>query len=199
MSTNSPKAWQRFTAQFPHKSSKTSEVDNFGKLAKWSARFRLAKSFKALDLGDAYASSDTPLLYSAITRIFLVYSAFETYCSAVGLGLNNSIHMKALEENNLRDRTIQAIRNLDPENNLPRYLVDKIKSPGLINTLNSFIEGNDINVSYLARSIRHIFAHGVLSAHSVGLSSSNFDQISQLISEFLLDCMDEDFDRRVPD
>ena len=74
---NYPKAWSRFITQThePENQLPTELADSFWKLARWSARFRLAKSFKALDLGDAYASSDTPQLYSAITRIFLVYSS----------------------------------------------------------------------------------------------------------------------------
>jgi hypothetical protein len=57
--------------------------------------------------------------------------------------------------------------------------------------------GHDINVSCLAKCIRHVFAHGILAANSTGLSPKRFDQISQIISDFLLNCMDQDFDQRV--
>ena len=74
---NYPKAWSRFVVQTRESDNVVAEklISNFAQLARWSARFRLAKSFKALDLGDHYSGSDTPQLYSAITRIFLVYSA----------------------------------------------------------------------------------------------------------------------------
>jgi hypothetical protein len=61
-----------------------------------------------------------------------------------------------------------------------------------------FKAGDNINVSCFARSIRHVFAHGVLSANSTGLSPKRFNQLSLIISNFLLDCTDQDFDRRVP-
>ena len=84
---NYPKAWSRFVVQTRESDNVVAEklISNFAQLARWSARFRLAKSFKALDLGDHYSGSDTPQLYSAITRIFFVYSAFETYCRIIGL------------------------------------------------------------------------------------------------------------------
>lgn len=199
MVDNYPRAWPRFTAHYHHSHDSEPKIGNFGQLAKWSARFRLAKSFRALDLGDAYANLDTPLLYSAITRIFLTYSAFETYCHVLRFNIGDQSQMNSLEDNDLRGEIIRAIRNLDPGNDLPQFLVRNLDGLALKQILYSFIEGNSVNVSCFARSIRHVFAHGVLSAHAVGLSSQKFDQISQLISEFLLDCMDEDFDRRVPD
>lgn len=64
--------------------------------------------------------------------------------------------------------------------------------------MRQFIEGQDVNISFLARCTRHIFAHGVLTANSPNLSAKRFDQVSQVISDFLLDCMDQDFDKRVP-
>ncbi|MGB3536104.1 MAG: hypothetical protein WBA13_21630 [Microcoleaceae cyanobacterium] len=75
---NYPKAWPRFCSKNRDSDSILPEdlVNNFGNISRWSARFRVAKSFKGLDLGDTYSGSDTPQLYSAITTIFLVYSAF---------------------------------------------------------------------------------------------------------------------------
>ncbi|MGB3536105.1 MAG: hypothetical protein WBA13_21635 [Microcoleaceae cyanobacterium] len=64
--------------------------------------------------------------------------------------------------------------------------------------MHDFKAGDDINVTCFARAIRHVFAHGVLSANSTGLSPKRFDKISLEISSFLLDCMDEDFEQRVP-
>lgn len=64
--------------------------------------------------------------------------------------------------------------------------------------MREFIDGQNVNISFLARCTRHVFAHGVLTANSAGLTAKRFDQVSQLISDFLLDCMDQDFDKRVP-
>jgi hypothetical protein len=174
-------------------------VDNFGQLARWSARFRLAKSFKSLDLGDAYSGSDTPQLYSAITRIFLVYSAFEIYCDIICFKSSKESQIKALQDALSQQATIKTIRDLDPQNAFATFLLQHLTGVKLKRTMCDFI-GNEkeINVSCLAKSIRHVFAHGILTANAMGLSPKRFDQVSQIISDFLLNCMDKDFDERIP-
>lgn len=201
MPDNYPKAWPRFTAHYRHSRHEPCEraIGDFGKLAKWSARFRLAKSFRALDLGDAYAGPDVPQLYSAITRIFLTYSAFETYCLIWGLKPSKESQVRSLQGRDAQNHVILAIRNLDPRSALADYLIHYSRRKSLKQAIHDFKTGNEVSISCLAEGIRHVFAHGVLSASAIGLPARKFDQISQLISEFLLDCMDEDFDRRVPD
>lgn len=200
-SSNYPKAWSRFTSQSRKSDSLTpQEFDgSFGQLARWSARFRLAKSFKALDLGDAYSGSETPQLYSAITRIFLVYSAFETYCRIIHLNPSSESQVKPFQDSLLQQEAIKAIRNSDPQNAVATFVIQHLSGQELKKMMSGFIKGQDINVSCLARCIRHVFAHGVLTANSTRLSPKRFEQVSQIISDFLLNCMDEDFDKRVPD
>lgn len=198
--SNSPKAWSRFISKTRESDNITREeiVGDFGQLARWSARFRLAKSFKTLDLGDAYSGSDTPQLYSAIARIFLVYSAFETYCRIIGKNPSRESEVKLLQDSQSQDQVIKTIRDLDPENALSKYLSQHLTGKHLRQMMCDFTAGQEVNVSCFARSIRHIFAHGILAANSTGLSPKRFNQVSQIISDFLLNCMDEDFDKRVP-
>lgn len=198
--SNYPKAWSRFTSQTRDANNVVPEelVTNFAQLARWSARFRLAKSFKALDLGDHYSGSDTPQLYSAITRIFLVYSAFETYCRIIGLNPSRESQVKALQDTQSLKTINKSIRDLDPKNAFPSFLEEHLCDSNLKEMMHEFIEGQEVNVSFLARCTRHVFAHGVLTANSPNLSAKRFDQVSQVISDFLLNCMDQDFDKRVP-
>ncbi len=189
--SNYPKAWSRFTSQ-----NRTS--NNIDKYARWAARFRLAKSFKGLDLGDHYIGQDTPKLYSAISRIFLTYSAFEEYCSSIGINPKKEDDVKVLEDEESQKATIQTIRELDPQNAFSGFL-EKHLIRGNKLMMQSFLNGQDVNVSFLAKSTRHVFAHGVLAAHSTNLSSECFEKISQIIANFLLDCMDQHFDKNVPD
>jgi hypothetical protein len=198
--SNYPKAWSRFASQNRNSDYVVPEelVSKFSQLARWSARFRLAKSFKLLDLGDHYSGSDTPQLYSAITRIFLVYSAFETYCRIIGLNPSRESQVKVLQDTQSQKTIINSIRELDPKNSFPSFLEEHLCGPDLKNMMREFIDGKDVNTSFLARCTRHVFAHGVLTANSPNLSAKRFDQVSQVISSFLLDCMDQDFDKRVP-
>ena len=162
---NYPKAWSHFVAQTKESGNNlpVELVDNFGKLARWSARFRLAKSFKALDLGDAYAGSDTPKLYSAITRIFLVYSAFETYCRIVGLNPSHESEIKSLQDSHSQQEIIQIIRDLDPNYAVSKFLSQHLTGAQLRQMMCEFQDGQDVNVSFFARCIRHVFAHGIFS------------------------------------
>ncbi len=174
------------------------ELSDFAHLSRWSARFRLAKSFKALDLGDHYSGSDTPDLYSAITRIFLVYSAFETYCRILGLNPKYESQVKVLQDSQLQKGVIKSIRELDPKNSFSGFLYEHLSGSELKNMMSEFMSGQDVNISFLARCTRHIFAHGVLTANAPNLSAKKFDQVSQLLSDFLLTSMDQDFENRVP-
>lgn len=199
--THYPRSWKKFiersreSRQNPTVNLLTS---NFPILSQWSARFRFAKSFKGLDLGEAYKTEDTPLGYASIMRIFLVYSAFETYCKALDCQAGDENQVKFLQDNALRKTTLLEIRKLDSDNKLFIFLASHLNKSNT-QIMNNFIKGevSGINISFLAKSIRHVFAHGVLTGNAGGLSAKRFEKISKLISEFLLECMDSDFESRV--
>ena len=196
-----PRSWKEFiekSRELGHNPAVNPSPSNFSILSQWSARFRLAKSFKGLDLGEAYKTEDTPLGYASIMRIFLVYSAFETYCKALNCQCGNEDQVKFLQDHSLRETTLLEIRRLDPDNKLFIFLASHLNKSN-VQIMNDFIKGevSGINISFLAKSIRHVFAHGVLTANVGGLSARRFEKISKLISEFLLECMDNDFESRV--
>jgi hypothetical protein len=98
---NYPTAWPEFIAQSRlYKDNPTIDkfIGDFDTLSRWAARFRLAKSFRGIDVGEAYGSIDTPLMYSAIVRIFLVYSSFETYCKVLEINAGHESQVKSLQE-----------------------------------------------------------------------------------------------------
>ena len=199
--THYPRSWKKFiersreSRQNPTVNLLTS---NFPILSQWSARFRFARSFKGLDLGEAYKTEDTPLGYVSIMRVFLVYSAFETYCKALNCQCGNEDQVRFLQENSLGEKTLLEIRKLDSGNKLLTFLASHLNRNNS-QIMNNFINGEvaSINISFLAKSIRHVFAHGVLTGNAGGLSAKRFEKIAKLISDFLLACMDDDFERRV--
>lgn len=170
---------------------------NFGASSRWSARFRLAKSFQSLNVGDAYAGTDTPDMYSAIIRIFLVYSSFESYCKILGIPCGDESQVAFLQNNSSQENVLAEIRELDPDCQLFQFLALHLRSGGKL-MMEEFIDGEKVNISFLAKAIRHVFAHGILTANPGKLSPKKFDEISQKLSKFLLDCMDEHFDHLVP-
>ena len=58
-------------------------------------------------------------------------------------------------------------------------------------------EGNERSVICLSSALRHIFAHGHLSAHSNGISPHKVDKACEVVSEFLLTFMGTDFTARI--
>ena len=199
--THYPRSWKKFierSRELKQNPTVNLLTLNFPILSQWSARFRFAKSFKGLDLGEAYKTEDTPLGYVSIMRVFLVYSAFETYCKALNCQCGNEDQVRFLQENSLREKTLSEIRKLDSGNKLLTFLASHLNRNNS-QIMNNFINGEvaSINISFLAKSIRHVFAHGVLTGNAGGLSAKRFEKISKLISEFLLECMDSDFESRV--
>jgi hypothetical protein len=63
--------------------------------------------------------------------------------------------------------------------------------------LENFRNGNDFAVLTHAACIRHIFAHGLLTAHPNGLPAENLAGICNALSGFLIDFIRSDFDRRL--
>jgi hypothetical protein len=203
--TNYPKAWSRFIIRSRAlKGAVLLEddlqikqfIEDFRSSSQWSARFRLAKSFQSLNVGDAYKGTDTPDMYSAIIRIFLVYSSFESYCEILGIRCGDESKVAFLQNNSSQENILCEIRKLDPTYQLFKFLASHLNPKGK-SMMGEFISGENVNVSFLAKAIRHIFSHGILAANSGGLPPKKIYEISQKISEFLLDCMDDHFDRLV--
>lgn len=193
----SPRAWATFikvnrVSQGNYKNL----VGDYQHLAKWHARFRLAKSFQGLNLSNSYAQG-TAQIYSSFTRVFFTYTAFEVYCSAFSLEASHESQIDSLLDKLEQQKIISRVRQIDPKNKLIDYLLPHIKVPKLRQQLENFKNGQEVNVTCLAKSIRHIFAHGKIAAHSAGLSSNKINTICTLTSDFLLETMDSDFEKRV--
>lgn len=194
-----PTSWEQFTSEYRSEESlsQTGFSGSFASLSRWCARYRLAKSFKALDLGDEYKSAETCDLYSAIVRVFLTYSAFESYIKAIGLNPSRESVVKDLQDKQGQKIHISAIRKIDPEYDLFIFLAAHLDSKKLRDMLTDFTEGAQANVSLIARCIRHVFAHGILSANSAGLSAEKFNELARVVCDFLLDVMDRDFTEKL--
>jgi hypothetical protein len=63
--------------------------------------------------------------------------------------------------------------------------------------LQRFREGHDFSVLTLAASIRHIFAHGILTAHPNGMPAENLSAIGRSLGNFLIHFIRSDFSRRL--
>jgi hypothetical protein len=162
---------------------------------RWANRYRLATSFRALSLEGF--EEETELGYGELTRVFFSWSAFEGYAELAGdpappyrtlFAYYGSTHIKGLAA---------YCREQDPDNRLGRFLKEHAQSAPQVIFLQKFQEGNDLAVLTYGACIRHIFAHGRLTAHPNGLPADRLSGICQKLSSFLLDFMRSDFDRRL--
>jgi hypothetical protein len=162
---------------------------------RFANRFRLATSFRGMALEGF--TPETADGYGALTRVFFTWSAFEGYTE---LADDQAPPYRTLLAHHPRHH-IRNLANLcreqDPENKLGEFLREHAQSAPQVIFLTKFQEGMDLAVLTHAACIRHIFAHGRLTAHPNGLQAENMTTICDALSGFITDFIRSDFDRRV--
>ncbi len=201
MNLNSWKAYQDFNKvdYFPKRIGfpdgvKGPDVNRF------NARVRLAKSFRGIDV-DGYAS-DAVRGYNALFQVFLTHSTLEGFIKISGLSEPTKKAVKGLDS--LSDlmvpygseKIVKSFFDRDKKGALYRFLHERVNND-LKERLRRCKSGESANVAYLSASIRHIFAHGDLSASSNGLRSPTLYPLCTSISTFLLGVMDGEFDKKI--
>ena len=161
---------------------------------RFANRLRLAACFGGLHLkgfGD-----DTAAGYDALTQVFFTWSAFERYADLA----NDRPPFRSLFAHHSRSKfreLASQCRAQDPEHKLVDFLITQTLLPVHETHLRRYREGHDFSVLTLAACIRHIFAHGHLTANPYRLPAGNLVLICCLLNDFLLDFMRSDFLRRL--
>lgn len=162
---------------------------------RFANRFRLATSFRGMDLEGF--TPETAMGYGALTRVFFSWSAFEGYTE---LADDPAPPYRSLfahhPRHHIRDLA-KFCREQDPQNLLGEFLKEYSQSGYQVAFLEKFRAGNDLAVLTHAACIRHIFAHGRLTAHPNGLPSENMSAICDALNRFITDFIRSDFQRRV--
>jgi hypothetical protein len=162
---------------------------------RFANRFRLATSFQGMNLEGF--TEETSIGYSALTRVFFSWSAFEGYSDLAGDPASPYKTLLAHHpRHHIRDLA-KLCREQDPQNRLGEFLREHAQSAPQVIFLTKFQEGMDLAVLTHAACIRHIFAHGRLTAHPNGLPAENMTTICNALSNFISDFIRSDFQRRV--
>ena len=151
-------------------------------------RFRLAREFIEIRF-EAY-KSDTASGYNGICEVFLADSAFELFLKIFGMSQATVNNLIAAYN---PAACIQGVVNADLNRRFYNFLESQLETPNAKNNLSSVYNGTSANVTYLASSIRHIFAHGHLSAHVNKCKPETIKEICDKIFEFHLTFMDSEF------
>jgi hypothetical protein len=170
-------------------------VADLAEINRWAARYRAAASYVGVELV-GYQSSETVNGYSALVRSVLVWSAFERYLPLVGL---DQKACGALLSGYDPETIVHSISAIDENGKLYSYIRSRVTSQTLGGELDKYFKGDRCNVSYLLSAIRHIFGHGHLTPGSNETSSVVTKQICDILCDFHLRVMDEEFSKHVSD
>lgn len=165
--------------------------DDIANINRFSARFRVASSFSNLSLENF--SAPTEAGYSGLCRVFLVWSAYEVFLDIIELHPS-----KTQELLNRYDSQsfILKIRELDVGDRFYKFIYERVNKTHK-SELDKYFQEDDCNPQYLASAIRHIFAHGTLSANANDVSPNVVANICNILAEYLLKVMDDEFSRKI--
>jgi len=159
--------------------------------AEWSrfaARYRAASAFHSLDfMGTLSAASKRG--YTAAVRLLMCFSAFEAACLASGkkpfdisLSSDGGIYREA------RTKLIKAFADVS-EAQFP--LRGALTNEKLADRVDAFFRGEDPNLEPVARSLRHLFAHGAWTPYGSDTITKTACDAVDLLSQILLHAADD--------
>jgi len=170
-----------------------------GAITRVNARYRVAKSFKSIELDNF--TKETQLGYSALVKTLLTYSALETYIKLFNSASNVSIPLESinLEIINIEDANLisNKILNLDKNKKFYNFISYFSDKDNIKNNIEKFYNEEEHNIIFLLAGMRHIFGHGYLSASSNKITPIKVNQIGNLISDFVLESMANHFSKTI--
>lgn len=157
-------------------------------LNRYAYRYRLAKSLVGLKADGIGKSLDT---YSAITKLFFAYTAYESVLSAAQkLRVRDigNVKMHSITDHKLATR-------IRKNTTLVNFIKNNEFSPDLTARLKYFFDDTVDDVSCIAYAIRSAFAHGNLTTTDVGTGLAADRKLITDLANFLLNYSDEVFNK----
>lgn len=160
---------------------------------RFANRYRVAIRFQSIVLEDfTDATADG---YSALTRAFLVWSVFERYADLADDSPPYGQLLSLVPKSRLA-KLADHIEQQDVDHNLFNFLYEQSLEQNR-HFLDRYRNGDRRGVVFYAAAIRHIYVHGHLTAHPNKCSAESLVEICNGLSDFLLECIQEDFARRL--
>lgn len=166
-----------------------------GDVNRFGARYRLAKSFRGIAV-EGYKSYDTIEGYNGLLRVFLMWSAVERFKFIFGIGTRNDLAEFIGKHDSAR--CVEKIKSLDKDNRFYEFISERVDNAHQTQ-LGNYLAGEPCNVTYLASSIRHIFAHGPLTPNADETPPKVVKKICDLLSGFHMNVMDQEFEQKMDD
>ncbi len=164
---------------------------DIGDINRFGARYRLAKSFKSIDL-ESY-SNETKSGYGSLFSVFLAWSAFERFLEIIGVEQKDLDELLAAYPS---DEVLKAIKDDDEANKFYSFIYERVNAKHK-GHLDNYFNDAPCNITYLASAIRHKFAHGSLSPNANEVNPQVVIDVCQRLRMFLFNVMDAEFSSRV--
>lgn len=159
----------------------------------FGARYRAAKSYKKAEF--ASLATGTAEGYSALFRILLTYSAFESFLNITGKTLDQALQWLSTTDAASIELTI---RKHDAGDKFFGFIVDQTKH-ATQKHVDQYLNRLPYNILRLAVGVRHVFAHGILSPNAGGARPEDVSQITNTLCDMLSNLMDREFELRMDD
>ncbi|KAB2810018.1 hypothetical protein [Phaeocystidibacter luteus] len=162
---------------------------NFNAFAR---RLRVACS---IEVSFSKMGQDTANGYAALTKHFLMFSAFERYANEV-VGVAERRYEAALPKADPEEFKYihRFMKEIDEGDALWNWLMDQKANHYQGQSLLSFRNGFDpMKAVYVSAMLRNSFAHGVLTAHPAGTAPGCVEQLATRLTERLYRGMLQDF------
>ncbi len=139
-------------------------------------------------------NNDTISGYDSLFKTFLAYSAFELFLELIGQEQKTLLGLLTPHD---PAKQIKMVVTKDKGRHFYSFLHKHLDRPNAKKQLSNVYNGNSQNITYIASSIRHIFAHGHLSAHANKCQPVTVNEICDITFRFHMKVMDDEFSRIV--
>jgi hypothetical protein len=164
-----------------------------GDVNRFAARYRAAKCFRKVDFETL--TKDTADGYGALCHLLLTYSAFEFFLRAIDTELKATSRLLSDEERSTIQDRLRAL----PGHALVLGAVRAHVEARFQRQIDGHLQGLPSNPFYLAASLRHSFAHGLLTATPEGVPSGAVAATSRYLVRVLFRVVDREFAQRMTD
>jgi len=171
---------------------------DIGTINRLSARMGLAKSFQGIQL-EGYSPA-TVRGYNALFRVFLTHSALECFCEVYGYSTSwPKMGQDLTPVIALYDPApvMQIFRERDNQDKLYGFLQKHLKGKSLLKDLKDCKDCTSENIIAVSAAIRHVFAHGLLTANANDMNPRAAHAIGTGVASFLFGVMDAEFTKTV--
>jgi hypothetical protein len=191
---NYPPGWPTFDEKIAsHRTADFGFAGTKADINRFAARYRASRCFRKVEFKIRSLTPETADGYSALCHLLLTYSAFEYLLHALKLEQRQTSAFLSAPE---IDKVLNEVRLRDSGNALFTFMKPHLNTQHQ-KQLDLYLSCQPCNPFFLASSIRHLFAHGVLTPNPAGVMNTTVRSVSRYLTRVLHKVMDREFEKRI--